>query len=352
MLQPDAVARLKLLMDTARVPVAADTSRVRKVSGMVPGENVAGRVERELPNGAFHVVLRGKTFEMKLPNGFKPDHNIQLRYLGDQPRPTFLLLNTLPGTSEDKLSQLGKLITTLLAPQSETATRAAAQRVSTIISDDPENTLKMPVFLRNALTQSGLFYESHQAQWVAGRMALEQLLKEPQARLNSTSQSNPTAHQGHRDATHQEAKPLPTSSLNPAPTERVALADLRSSDLHADSIPIVRQQLESLDSRHVAWRGEAWPDQFMEWETGQEDAAGGTDEQAAWYSTIKLDLPNLGSVRVRAVLAGTSARISVEYADSESGPQLQGAQAVLAEQLHSRGIGLAEFKVANRETDV
>ena len=42
----------------------------------------------------------------------------------------------------------------------------------------------MPL-LKQAITTSGMFYESHQAEWVEGRYSKEQLLQEPQGKLAS-----------------------------------------------------------------------------------------------------------------------------------------------------------------------
>ena len=38
--------------------------------------------------------------------------------------------------------------------------------------------------LKDAVSKSGLFYESHQAQWVAGEKSLVDILREPQGRLS------------------------------------------------------------------------------------------------------------------------------------------------------------------------
>ena len=362
MLQPDVVARLRLLVDTARVPNAADNTRVNEVSALTPGQRVTARVEREIADARFYVTVLGKTYEMKLPAGVRPGQTLQLSYVSDTPRPTFLLTNTAPAVQGNELSQLGRLIAALLGPKQQAANGTTAQRTVVPLTANPADTLTTPALLRAALAESGIFYESHQAQWVAGRMPLEQLRREPQGRLpplpKPPGETAAPAKQPAQPAPGRAAAPTPSSA------ERIPVADVRTeptagrpvtpvqaqpSPIHPETAPIVRQQLETLDTRHVIWQGEAWQDQWMEWETGEEAQSPNGDSQAAWYSTLTLELPTLGKVRIRTVLAGIGARVRVEFVDSAAGERLRAAQALLAANLQSRGIDLADFVVAAEE---
>ncbi len=358
MLQPDVVARLRLLVDTARVPNAADTTRVNEVSALTSGQRVTARVGREIADARFYVTVLDKTFEMKLPAGVRPGQTLELSYVSNTPRPTFLLTSTAPTVQGNELSQLGRLIAALLGPKQRTADGAAAQRTVAPLTANPADTIKTPALLRAALAESGIFYESHQAQWVAGRMPLEQLRREPQGRLPPLPEPRAEPTPAGKNAT-QPASASPLDAASNA-TERVPVADLRTgpvntqptpagtpkhNPIHPETGPIVRQQLETLDTRHVIWQGEAWPDQWMEWETGEEPKDPENGPQAAWYSTLTLELPRLGKVRIRTVLAGTGARVRVEFVDGTAGERLRAAQALLATNLQSRGIDLADFTV-------
>lgn len=357
MLQPDVVARLRLLADTARVPAAADTTRVNEVAPLTPGQRVTARIERELPNARFHVIAQGKTYEMKLPAGLRPGQTLELRYVSDAPRPTFLLANTAPGNHGNDLSQLGRIIAALLGPKQQSADGARLPRTVPPLTGNPADTAKTPALLRAVLAESGIFYESHQAQWVAGRLPIEQLRREPQGKLPPIENLKPETNPTPKEAA---AATRPATAVSTNTAERVPVADLRTgpasgqsvgsntpqqSPIHPETAPVVRQQLDTLDTRHVIWEGEAWPGQWMQWETGEEPPAAGEQLQAAWYSTLTLELPALGVVRIRTVLAGTGARVSVECVDSGTGEKLRAARALLATNLESRGIGLMDFGV-------
>ena len=359
MLQPDVVARLRLLVDTARVPNAADTTRVNEVSALTSGQRVTARVGREIADARFYVTVLDKTFEMKLPAGVRPGQTLELSYVSNTPRPTFLLTSTAPTVQGNELSQLGRLIAALLGPKQRTADGAAAQRTVAPLTANPADTIKTPALLRAALAESGIFYESHQAQWVAGRLPLGQLRREPQGQLPPLPK--PQAEPGPAGKNATQVAPGSSISTASNAAERIPVADLRTtgpvnspptpagtaqqSPIHPETAPIVRQQLETLDTRHVIWQGEAWPDQWMEWETGEEPKDPENGPQAAWYSTLTLELPRLGKVRIRTVLAGTGARVRVEFADGAAGERLRAAQALLATNLQSRGIDLADFTV-------
>ena len=359
MLQPDVVARLRLLADTARVPTAADNTRVNEVSALTPGQRVTARVERELPDARFHVTVQGKTYEMKLPAGLRPGQTLELRYVSDSPRPTFLLANATPGNQGNDLSQLGRIIAALLGPKQQAADRAAPQRAAPALTANPADATKTPALLRAALAESGVFYESHQAQWVAGRLPLEQLRREPQGRLAPIEQPQAQTSPARKGASPPATFQPNTAAAAPA-SERITVADLRTgpgtshsvpnnttqqSPIHPETAPLVRQQLDTLDTRHVIWEGEAWPGQWMEWETGEEPKSPADPLQAAWYSTLTLELPALGVVRIRTVLAGGGARVNVEYSDPEAGEYMRAARGLLATNLESRGIDLMDFGV-------
>jgi hypothetical protein len=50
----------------------------------------------------------------------------------------------------------------------------------------PKNAADLVPVLKQAITQSGMFYEAHQARWVAGQLPTEALRQEPQARFSPT----------------------------------------------------------------------------------------------------------------------------------------------------------------------
>ncbi|EOH6282417.1 flagellar hook-length control protein FliK, partial [Burkholderia cenocepacia] len=67
-------------------------------------------------------------------------------------------------------------------PVSDQASSAAATRAAAAPSVAPP-VAALRAALAQAVSESGLFYESHLAQWLAGQRPLAALLREPQARL-------------------------------------------------------------------------------------------------------------------------------------------------------------------------
>lgn len=334
MLQPDAVARLRLMAETAALPAAAATDRVQQLDALRPGERITAHITRELANGSFHVTIRGRTYEMQLPPGARRGDALKLAFIHDRPRPTFFLLDARGAEQGDRLSQIGRLISVLVRERGSEE-RSALRAPNPVLPEAPGDTLQAAPRLRAALAQSGLFYESHQAQWVAGHRSLEQLKREPQARIAATAREALPAAGKHPDAA------APQSTAENAPIA----ADLRGGPVHPEAYPIVRQQLETLESRHALWMGEIWPGQLVEWETGEAPDEAGSDGQAAWFTTLLLELPALGALRARAVLAADGVRLTLDCADAGVAERLRASATVLASGLEGQGLRLVHIDV-------
>jgi hypothetical protein len=329
MLQPDVVSRLRLMAENARVPELATHDRVQQVGALRPGERIHARVDRELPIGRFLVTVRGQAFEMTLPPGTRPGDTLRLTFLDDNPRPTFFLLNARSGEESDRLSQTGRLISALMR-RGDGDAQAPARAAPPLLPDGPADAGQSAPRLREALAHSGLFYESHQAQWVAGMRSLEQLRREPQANVNA-------APAGGADLDIA----APARPGEDAPRA----ADLRGGPVHPETFPIVRQQLEALETRHAAWQGEIWHDQWMEWETGEDPEGRGPDGQPAWFTSLLLQMPSLGSLRVRAVLAAEGVRVTLSCADEAAAQRLRDGAELGGAGLGARGLALAALSV-------
>ena len=110
------------------------------------------------------------------------------------------------------------------------ATRTAAEQLNSpntsAIQAAQDQAAAAPIAaLRTALAQavgeSGLFYESHVAQWLTGQRSLAALAREPQARLASSATPADAAEPG-RDTALDDllAARLPTPTPTPTPTAR------------------------------------------------------------------------------------------------------------------------------------
>lgn len=293
------------------------------------GEALTGLVKSQV-KGISLVEIDGQTVAMRLPQQTAVGDKLQLRFSGHMPQPVFLLES--PGTAATGAPQLSK----------------TARMLSDIMQSVPERTLptvsppapllrqptavpaELALALRTALVRSGLFYESHLANWVAGQDSLDGLMQEPQNRQSAESARSATA---------------------------LALIDARSAADQKMANPthtLLTQQLQVLESPHLAWRGELWPGQSLEWQVKQGiDPEQGNpanpvaqEEQAGWESRLKLTLPQLGTLNVHIKLDANQAfSIRMVPEQAATAPRLEKNQPQLIKQLTAAGCTLQSLKV-------
>ncbi|WP_345812151.1 flagellar hook-length control protein FliK [Paraburkholderia sp. PREW-6R] len=220
--------------------------------------------------------------------------------------------------------------------------------------------------LEQTVGESGLFYESHLAQWLAGQRSPATLASEPQNRLVAASAQLPLDWASDADdasATNASARPaaastgLPNGASESAAARNVpsipnaqaarivagevlanSLSDLNGNPAHvsvhnaaaqpADSgasqnsqsmaaavhpatAPLVRQQLDLLATGQFRWSGEAWPGARLDWTIEQDgdewDRSGGgaaSEDDQPWRTRLTLSLPTLGTVDAELTLTG------------------------------------------------
>jgi hypothetical protein len=190
---------------------------------------------------------------------------------------------------------------------------------------------ELALALRTALVRSGLFYESHLANWAVGLDDLDGLKQEPQNRLAQAS----------------GALALPNAADSGVPK--------LLNPMHT----LLTQQLQVLESPQFIWRGELWPGQELEWlmrrETdpdAQHAAAGDSEHASGWDSHLKLSLPQLGTVNVHIKLDAKGAfsiRMVPETAETE--PLLQRNQGQLIEQMAAAGCTLQALTVKHGDDE-
>jgi Flagellar hook-length control protein FliK len=151
--------------------------------------------------------------------------------------------------------------------------------------------------LAHAVTNSGLFYESHLHQFAAGTRTLAQLALEPQARM-------------------AEARGLPFTEAKEQ-FDELASASISSgavASIHPDAMSLVRQQLDLMAVPTFRWVGEAWPGTPMGWEIHEEpdETQSATEKEMAqrvWTTRLALTLPELGAVEVRLSFVGAALQL-------------------------------------------
>lgn len=332
----------------------------------LPG-NVRAQVAARLADGTFRVLIDGKALKLALPADVKPGDVLELRVLGREGDPSAAGQASAPGKG---VSPAGQLVADLLKQPA-----APPARQSQPVLDVPPRTPdELPEPLARAVERSGLFYESHQARWAGGDFPLDRLMQEPQAAAGRPAVLDKP--QGTDGPAPADARPEPApsgpkpavaamvaaSADNPEDTAPVPGTELREgaprpadkgpSDIVArETLALVRQQLETLETRHFQWFGEIWPGQAMRWEIGEEqhEQETGRDDAHAWDSRFTLELPGLGSVGAELQLCGQQLRIRVSAGDEATARTMRESGRELVQALEAAGIRMTTLEVQHRE---
>ncbi len=302
--------------ETSRGPAASPGARPRELA---PGDIVQGYVESVQDDGIAKVFIEHRPYLLRLPIDVKAGYALQLTVSARDPALRFTLSENPdspdPGT---RLSEAARFITALLAESEKLPVTRAVTGGIPLLPNPPLDGAEMADALQHAFTESGMFYEAHQAQWVAGERPLDSLMNEPQARLS----------------------PLTPGSTNESDaTGATIIQNTDELPVHRDALPIVRQQLETLDSRKIVWRGLVWNDQPLEWHISQ-PATGGQafDEEPAWHARLVLTLPRLGTLAVTLLVSSRAASISIEPTASETAKEIALHRKRLLQALQASGI--------------
>ena len=217
----------------------------------------------------------------------------------------------------------GAMVSTTAAGTTATGAMGAADNLHAPAAS-PAFTALLAKALVQSLEGSGLFYESHLAEWANGQRSLESLDREPQSRFAPMNLPLPvvtTPAAGTSTlAAGGFAASLPGVSDfltlirdafagDEASSASANAAAQTASPIHPDLMPTVRQQLELLQNPLLRWSGEAWPGAKMDWEIERREEhnpRSGTETPVdpAWRMHLRLELDRLGPVDVELNLHG------------------------------------------------
>ena len=126
---------------------------------------------------------------MQLPAFIRSGDIITLQVASLQPRLTFTLAaSSNPVSTPESLSATSRLLSSLSQQPLERSYVRPIQSAPLWTGEQVlPDTTQLAGKLHDALSHSGLFYESHQAQWIAGTRPTTQLLLEPQNQLPRTA---------------------------------------------------------------------------------------------------------------------------------------------------------------------
>ena len=381
MIPSDVASRLHVSADAALRPMASIQEIADKLAGLAPGQRLSAEIQALLPNGTYRALINQRDITLALPFSAKAGDALELEVVSSDGKLALAVLSRAPGEAgktvpesvPTTLSRTGQLIASLFANASNaksgaTLTATALNGNQPLASSPPATAQDIILQLKQAITQSGLFYESHQAEWVAGRFDKNALLEEPQGKLlpdeastARTNTSSPNTIQPHPSepftVTRQLAERQQTSSLaNASPTDKLNAGAAQPGQLVAPPVlALVQQQLEALATQNFAWQGQVWPGQTMRWEIeedkeykdGAEHQATESDASASqWQTRLRLTLPKLGEVDAQIRLQGQEITLALTASNADTQALLRNATESLRSQLGEAGLALLSLGVS------
>lgn len=337
-LRPVLTVQALAPLDRTGDPRQESLSRLMQVA---VGQTLQGKIMSLLEDGSYLVKIADTTARMQLPAGVKAGESLSLTMLSKVPRPTFLLQQD-GDSAPALLSHAGRLIDQLVKAtasagppflQGETplldsappASRQATAIVAAARATEPAavDVRMLAASLKAAVAGSGLFYESHVAQWADGRLSIDDIQREPQARHGTHFQPDLLGSDGFSDPRH------------------------------AQVAAIIAAQLDTLENTRFTWRGDAWPGQQMEWEVERQDQERHPAQRSpepVWQSSVRFELSHLGAVAASIRLCGNRLQMQVHAETPDAALALKSNASGLADAMASAGL-LLDGLIVNRHAD-
>lgn len=337
-----------------------------RLNQLMLGKDYQAQVLTRLANGSFLVKVADVPVNMTLPAGTRAGDALNLTLLANQPRLTFLLAqnnatsnpNAHVATTATTLSNAGRLISTLLqqAQQDGNATQIIAK--TPLMASTAVTPQQIAGAMKNAIAFSGLFYESHVAQWAIGKRPRSDLLNEPLAKRGnlpaSPTNSQPLDGSSELDKmvasfrawAGDRATPeqLRAAQAHRNLSDAVEPVQSRQQDMPAtEAVKLLSLQLDTLEQRRIVWQGELFPGQPLEWEISDETPQHDSKQpepQTSWQSTVRFSLPTLGAISATIRLNGAHVQVQVNAHHAETASVLSQHRTLLADALAAAGTSL------------
>ena len=287
-----------------------------RATQFVKGQEYFAHVLSKVGDTAYNVKvesgsLKGTILKMDLGTAAKAGQLLTLRYMHDSPVPTFLLTATPSNAagSTTEISTAANLIGHYLK-QAESDGVTNRFQATAVVTNSPGNPQVMAHDLKNAVSNSGLFYESHLSDLVQSNQSLAAIKQEPQNQANSS------------------------------------IANLMS------------QQLAILENQRMSWHGEVWPGQKMDWDVYQQQQntdgkqpsnQSQADQDRPITSEMTLHLPHLGKISARISLTDGRMRVNILAEHPETLEMLTAKRLGLAEAIGKNGQQLDALTVVRHE---
>ncbi|MDP2169804.1 MAG: flagellar hook-length control protein FliK [Rhodocyclaceae bacterium] len=383
LIPPDAGLRMRMQTETNLLqPVKPPQELPSRFPELRPGQSFTAQIQEALPGNTYRALVAGQQLTLQLAAGAKSGDLLELVVV-DRSGKVIIAKQADGGTAADgkaapypfaRFSSAARLIGQLLPADGESAPPAQLNRGQPLFAQPPASGAQLAPTLAKAVSQSGLFYEAHQAQWVSGKLPLAQLLQEPQGQRSAPSAFQYAATEravttssilqalqvggekvgaGGTAPTGTTALPATAQAGTSQAAAQQAAQTAAQSATFARQVPeelrpLVQQQLEAVATQRIMWQGEVWPKQVMDWEIewDGERAAGGDDEEKSnWRTALSLNTPRLGQMDATLQLTPSGVRVSIATPHGASATDLRAGAAKLAEALAAAGVPLVDFRV-------
>nr|WP_315485079.1 flagellar hook-length control protein FliK [uncultured Undibacterium sp.] len=258
---------------------------------------------------------------VKLSNvAFLPDNEIAANYKPSSAGET---------SAKTELSSTGQLINKLILETSRPGEKLSIKGSTPLVNDIADK-LTMPQLakqietnLHQSVQNSGLFYESHVAEWSVGQRSKLELQSEPQSQIAANVDSSVLTNK--EDGNH------------------AALAQL------------IHQQLDVLEQQKLIWTGMLAPQmpvQLTIEESPQKSAEQEQEKQqerSDWQSYLRIELPNLGVVAMTINLHSNQLQLNIKSSDKNTISLLKTQYSSLQQSIENGGTHIQSFTVQHDE---
>lgn len=311
-----------------------------------PGQLVQAEILASLPNNRFLARIAGELFKIELPLILQPGETLHLTVVSDEPRPTFALSRSENSAIPVSISDTGKWLSMLAQNGISGQQAAALPRNGILLTGPPADTGLLATLLQNALSMSGVFYESHLVQWFLGERQLKDILKEPQGKLATPAKTPTDAQSSHKaviiDGKNPAEKP---EELITVDRPRTGNRQESAEPVDSRTIPIIQDQLQTLQTGQLAWQGQAWPGQNMEWTVSEREAETGENSGKNWQTTLRIALPTLGEVNATLRLNNEGVHLLIKADRDSAVTVMQEERQDLELAMSAAGVKLLEIVV-------
>jgi len=373
MLHANLVSVFLQMQNSASLDVRASRPQASQAFPQLSvGQAVTATIVSQLAEGLYLADMGGKPIQLGLPVTVVPGDTLSLRVLRAQPDFVFELLpRSASGPSAASnplitLSQGAQIIQLALGDTYiETmaqpfAPSGALSSLAPLLPSGPQVELparQLATALQTVVAHSGLFYESHLAAWTRGQRTFAELQSEPQAQWRARTDASALPANGRNPEQVDLSRGAGSFAREATPDATRAAASndsvhARAYVLPHEARPMLRQQLEVLEARQIAWQGQVWPGQRASLTIAEERAEdsppdGETARQPTWRTTLDLVLVQLGGIHAELAVCGDTLRISICAPEPDSVRLLQSRLPALDERLRTAGLQPLCLRVTN-----